>query len=76
MDKAKALHNLARAYFVAKVDFELFLKSSDCNDVVIQYRVSQTIYDTMLSAYLDCNIVSWDDISKSTYTKMQITFKE
>lgn len=76
MDKAKALHNLARAYFVAKVDFELFLKSSDCKEVTIQYRVSQTIYDTMLSAYLDCGIVSWDDVSNAKYSKMEITFKE
>ena len=63
MTKDEALDNLARAYFAEKLEWKLFMHSShaDIEQRCKHIRANEK-WETMRSAYLDCNVIEWDDI--------------
>ncbi len=64
--KDEALDNLARAYFAEKVEWKLFMNSSHADvEQRCKYIRASEKWDAMRSAYLECNVIEWNDIEDS-----------
>lgn len=67
--KAEALDNLARAYFAEKIEWKIFMAGGNNNGA---YGKASVKYETLRSAYLDCDIVEWDDIDSSWWNGVKL----
>ena len=63
--KEQALNNLARAYFADKVEWKIFMNSGVDLDQRMRYGRVNEKYETLRTAYLECNVIEWEDIDSA-----------
>ena len=63
--KEQALNNLGRAYFADKVEWKIFMNSGVDLDQRMRYGRANEKYETLRTAYLECNVIQWDDIDNA-----------
>ena len=60
--KEQALNNLARAYFADKVEWKILMNSGMDFEQRTRYNRANEKYETLRTAYLECNVIEWDDL--------------
>ena len=64
--KDEALNNLARAYFQDKVEWKIWMHAAHSDlDQRLRYGRVNEKYETLRTAYLECNVIEWDDIDNA-----------
>ena len=63
--KEQALNNLARAYFADRVEWKILMNSGADLDQRMRYGRVNEKYETLRTAYLECNVIEWDDIDNA-----------
>ena len=63
--KEQALNNLARAYFADKVEWKILMNSGADLDQRMRYGRVNEKYETLRTAYLECNVIEWEDIDNA-----------
>lgn len=68
MDKSKLLHCLGKDYYHSKTAWKLFMQyPSDTSSKDL--AVCEAIYRTKREAYLDCGVITWEDIDNTEWIK-------
>ena len=72
--KEKAMINLAHAALDSKVAWTIYLECMGDNafDTRGRHVRTEAKYDTLSQAYVDCGVVTWDDISTSWFHNAKI----
>ena len=70
--KDEALNNLARAYFQDKVEWKIFMNSGVDLDQRMRYGRANEKYETLRTAYLECNVIEWEDIDSAWWYDIKL----
>lgn len=71
--KDQALVYLARAYLDSKVQWRIYLETiGDCVETRVTMIKAETKYETLAQAYVDCGVVTWNDIHNSWFYNTKI----
>jgi len=75
LTKEQALYNLSKAYLERLCANRLFWDNVPCYDTERDYYAKSERYDTMRRAYIDCDVMTYDEahaISEGKYKLVKI----
>lgn len=70
--KAEATYNISKAYLDYSVANRLYWDTLSTRDTEREYHIATTEYHTMRQCYLECDVLTMDEIESATSKKYKL----
>ena len=70
--KAEAIYNISKAYLDYSVANRLYWDTLSTRDTEREYHIATTEYRTMRQCYLECDVLTYDEIDSATDKKYKL----
>ena len=70
--KAQAIYNISKAYLDYSVANRLYWDTLSTRDTEREYHIATTEYRTMRQCYLECDVLTYDEIDSATDKKYKL----
>ena len=70
--KAQAIYNISKAYLDYSVANRLYWDTLSTRDTEREYHIATTEYRTMRQCYLECDVLTYDEIDLATDKKYKL----
>ena len=68
----QALYNITKAYLDYCVSNRLYWDTFSTIETGRDYHTDKATYQTMRQAYLDCNVITWEDFESAWFYNMEL----